>query len=600
MKKYTKVLWVKFFLCLFALNVYSQEIPTMTSNTSPSGIASASSSYSSTYYPWKAFDGEDESGSASRWISKVSGTYSSQWISYQFPSSVIIKGYSLIPETGGCIDRSPNTWYFQGWNGSSWQTLDYRTGYTIADWQANFDRQFKIKNPKNYTKYRLYVTKTNGAVVVSIRRLRMHGSLPVNKIPTMTSNTSPSGVASATSSYSSTYYPWKAFDGEDESGSGSRWISKSSGAYSSQWISYQFVSQVTVRAYSLMPETGGCIDRSPNTWYFQGWDGSSWQTLDYRSGYTIADWQADYDRQFTIKNPKNYSKYRLYVTKTNGSVVVSIRRLRMHCFSEGYIPANKIPTMTSNTSPSGVASATSSYSSTYYPWKAFDGEDESGSGSRWISKVSGTYSSQWISYQFTSSVKIEGYSIMPETGGCIDRSPNTWYFQGWNGSSWQTLDYRTGYTIADWNADYDRQFIIKNPKSFSKYRLYVTKTNGSAVVSIRRLRMHGSSDDMLKSTEEIIPIALDQENEIHKNNANLTLYPNPNHGNFTIELNNNLNSNDRAETTIQIVNLNGQVVYSANTINNSFELQLDNLCKGLYFLRTIQKDIINTKRFIIE
>jgi len=45
------------------------DIPTMTSNTAPSGTASSSSSYSSSYLPWKAFDGNDENASWSRFIS---------------------------------------------------------------------------------------------------------------------------------------------------------------------------------------------------------------------------------------------------------------------------------------------------------------------------------------------------------------------------------------------------------------------------------------------------------------------------------------------------------------------------------------------------
>ena len=258
--------------------------------------------------------------------------------------------------------------------------------------------------------------------------------------------------------------------------------------------------------------------------------------------------------------------------------------------------SQEIPTMTSNTSPSGIASASSSYSSSYYPWKAFDGEDESGTDSRWISYPTGTYASQWISYEFESTVTISGYSIVPEIGGCVDRSPNTWYFQGYDGSSWVSLDYRTGYTISDWETDYDRQFIIKDPQSYSKYRLYVTAVNGSDVVSIRKLRMHESSDDMLKSTEEFSPFAINQESKLNFTNNKLAIYPNPNNGIFTVLLKND----DSEATTIQVLNINGQVVYSENATNNSFELQLNDLGKGIYFLRAKQNDVTETQKFIIE
>ena len=63
-------------------------IPVMTSNTSPSGIASASSEYSANAQAWKAMDGSDTSQWASSSDTKSTG--GTAWLQYDF-------GYAVRP-----------------------------------------------------------------------------------------------------------------------------------------------------------------------------------------------------------------------------------------------------------------------------------------------------------------------------------------------------------------------------------------------------------------------------------------------------------------------------------------------------------------------
>lgn len=60
-------------------------IPVMTDNTTPSGVASASTSYSEQYAPWNAFDRIYTSEWASAYYSTTN-----QWVQYQFPHPVYI------------------------------------------------------------------------------------------------------------------------------------------------------------------------------------------------------------------------------------------------------------------------------------------------------------------------------------------------------------------------------------------------------------------------------------------------------------------------------------------------------------------------------
>ncbi|MCP4153054.1 MAG: hypothetical protein GY757_35305 [bacterium] len=308
-------------------------VPTMTSNTS-SGTAAASSVYSSTSYAaWKAFDGEDAGASWSRWISEyVNNFTTAQWISYQFTYAKFIDGYYILPEYGSTTkNRSPKNWQFQGWNGSLWVTLDSRSNIrNDIEWSSN-GLYFEVANPGVYSKYRLYVTAVNGSDVVSIRQFKMYS---IGVVPFMTSNSSPSGSVSTSSTYSASYTGWKAFDGTDQSGSWSRWISEYVNNFTTpQWIYYSFQGLFTkkkVRHYYILPEYASSTkNRSPKTWELQGYKGFSWHTLDTRSNIlNDSQWNAG-GLHFTVQNPGSYYRYRLYVTAVNGSDVVSIRQLKL-------------------------------------------------------------------------------------------------------------------------------------------------------------------------------------------------------------------------------------------------------------------------------
>ena len=302
-------------------------IPVMTSNTSPSGVAASSSNYSNEYAPWKAFDGNNNSGTASRWISSASASMP-QWISYKFNLATYAGSYYILPETGGCADRAPKNFRLQGSNDNvNWTTLDARTDINLSTWNGS-GKTFNISNPGSYKTYRLYVTATNGSPVVSIQKLELYSNGNPNLIPVMTSNTSPSGVAASSSSYSSEYAPWKAFDGNNNSGTASRWISSAS-SYMPQWIYYKFNQAVNAKYYYILPETGGCADRAPKNFQLQGSNnGSSWTTLDTRSNINLSLYDSA-GITFSINQPGSYTYYRLYVTATNGSSVVSIQQIKL-------------------------------------------------------------------------------------------------------------------------------------------------------------------------------------------------------------------------------------------------------------------------------
>lgn len=144
---------------------------------------------------------------------------------------------------------------------------------------------------------------------------------------------------------------------------------------------------------------------------------------------------------------------------------------------------NAIPTMTSNTSPSGVASASSIFvgASIYEPWKAFDGTASDGSDA-WATengKVAG-----WLAYKFTSPINIYKYSITSrnsaDTGAYSKESaPKKWTFEGSSdGVNWTVLDSRSNVT--GWSINETRSFELeeKSISSFAHYRINISENNG--------------------------------------------------------------------------------------------------------------------------
>jgi hypothetical protein len=150
-------------------------VPIMTSNTAPSGIASASSIYTVDYDAWKAFRGVlDTSASNYCWNTAVNNT--TGWLAYEFTSPTIITGYAITPQNGNII-RAPRKWVFEGWDGTSWVALDSRN---ISDWVLNTQKSFYFKNNTAYIKYRINVSQNNGdASYLTIGVMKMYDSVGV-------------------------------------------------------------------------------------------------------------------------------------------------------------------------------------------------------------------------------------------------------------------------------------------------------------------------------------------------------------------------------------------------------------------------------------
>lgn len=198
-------------------------VPTLTGSSTK---VTTSGVYSSSYPGWLAFD-----NSSSSWLSETFETPA--WIAYDFGTSTYISHYTITNTNGSLVSRAPKDFKLQGWNGSSWVTVDNRTNQT--NWISGLQRTYNVATPGSYSKYRLYITDDNdsrtGVVVISIGNLELLGCEQPPLIPpsacftaSPTSGNAPLGVSlnascSSDSDGSITSYTWDMGDGTVRTGS---------------------------------------------------------------------------------------------------------------------------------------------------------------------------------------------------------------------------------------------------------------------------------------------------------------------------------------------------------------------------------------------
>jgi hypothetical protein len=144
--------------------------------------------------------------------------------------------------------------------------------------------------------------------------------------------------------------------------------------------------------------------------------------------------------------------------------------------------------MTSNTTPSGIVTASSILFGSYDSWGAFDQTSQ-----EWLSS---TFSpSQWLAYEFTILKVVKIYQMTPAGNNAPSSAPRDWTFEAWNGTSWIVLDTVTGNSGT---ATVTR--TLTNTTAYIKYRINITANNGNAAyVGIQELRMYEANDYMVNS-----------------------------------------------------------------------------------------------------
>ena len=138
------------------------QVPQMTSNTTPVGTAFASTEANSSTPAWKAFD--RLSSNSDRWV--AGGTTGHIGYDFGVGQSRVVTHYRMMPLAPGdstnITNRSPRNWTLQGSNnGTTWDILDTRTNQ--SSFPPGESRLFQTTNTTAYRYYRINITLNHGA-----------------------------------------------------------------------------------------------------------------------------------------------------------------------------------------------------------------------------------------------------------------------------------------------------------------------------------------------------------------------------------------------------------------------------------------------------
>lgn len=373
-------------------------VPIMTDNTHPSGKASASSAYQNVYLPWKAFDGSLVNNDV--WHSDAGAI---QWIAYEFEDAVNINKVRVRTQSVAGPKTSKVQYSIDGttWNDIN-EDADFVDCVNAETWyEKYYENNIKAKH------FRLYITDSNyvpgGSKYSTFYELEFcHNAICQNEsamsligkydyacnallgnevwaeaiansdywdkvleniIPIMTDNTHPSGTAMC-STYSTassiTWGAWQAFNKGSGADPTVGWRPSANGAVN-EYVAYQFDEMPSnVFRYKIVcrHSVGGVVGG-----YLQGYDGSEWQNL--TEYLTLTN-----DPEGLVSN--TYQAYRVYVTaRSTASGYYYIPIFALYGRLPKTVYKELVPTMTSDTTPSGEAFA-SYVQSGSYAYYAFD------------------------------------------------------------------------------------------------------------------------------------------------------------------------------------------------------------------------------------
>lgn len=286
-------------------------IPVMTSNTAPYGVASRDTVYQTE--AWQAFDGDDTSG----WYSPEDSAY----VQYKHTNPVRAKrAYIKFVQNG--TRQASNTMTIKGSNdGSNWVTLGTYNNvhYGVS---GTFEETIELSNDEYYLYHRLEVVKTNtadhGYGESQIKTLQFYGHELKVSVPTMTSNTSPYGEVIKSSEYSSQYPAWYAFD----QNTSTLWAEGTNDV--NAWVGYKFSRKTILKKLRIKARWARIVAFS-----VQGSnDGVNFEDI---ATPTIPSTD-DLDAYFDIDTDSAYTSYRACVSKAGASSsTMDVKILQFYC-----------------------------------------------------------------------------------------------------------------------------------------------------------------------------------------------------------------------------------------------------------------------------
>ena len=294
-------------------------VPIMTSDTAPYGVAIGTNVFSSSYAYYYAFDNVD----STRWLPP--NTTANQYVGYKFSAPVCVKRAIVTLEKGS--NPSNITMDVIGSNdGTTWSnpigTATTSAGQVVIDCgnNDNFYLQYAL------TSSGYWAQSSTG--YWAVKALQFYGRELSVSVPTMTSDTAPYGeviIETISGSSPTTYPAWRVFDG-DESTNNGRFNTYSSSVYTLAF-GYDFKKPVCIK-YVRNVGYLGSVGVTVNATIQGSNDGTNWTDLGEiqlaSTSLTVT--------QTTLNNTDNFRYYRIVGTavKTGNYYYVCTQELQFY------------------------------------------------------------------------------------------------------------------------------------------------------------------------------------------------------------------------------------------------------------------------------
>ncbi|PRA08990.1 MULTISPECIES: discoidin domain-containing protein [unclassified Paenibacillus] len=335
-----------------------------------------------------------------------------------------------------------------------------------------------------------------------------------NVIANMTSNSSVSQIASASSEYGTSYAAWKAFDGVSSTAQG--WVSR--GIAFPIFLQIRLQNKVIARKYGLFSARQV---ESPKDWTFEGSnDGVEWVVLDTQ--VNVISWINGGIKEFTINNNEAFQFYRINITSHNGDVnYVGVSEFSIYegtilydnkiLLSSGHknyrlektvSRENAVPVMTSALN-ANVEITSSAYNASDYPWYAFDGIVNATVRPFWFTNSTPPAGGHWLQVKFVKPKVITGISLASLLITGSSHSIKEFELYGSNDG----VVYDKLYTNTQLNIGTKIYYDFESSKAYSYYRLNILSSyNLASTVGVNEMEIFQKKNQtmyVLETSDEI-------------------------------------------------------------------------------------------------
>lgn len=226
------------------------------------------------------------------------------------------------------------------------------------------------------------------------------------------------------------------------------------------------------------------VNRMPYAFSLQGsQDNDTWTNIKsfmlgsnyWSSGLQIGQWD--------VENETAYKYYRLIVTNTAQGSYIRIGELGLSSYAsfkgvDWYEDEYLVPVMSDNSQDGYVASAKSSFDSSYQPWKAFDRTNNSGNDCWACSDADKTNSNKecnvWLQIQLPTAEVFNLLNIVSRQS-INSQAPSSFTLKGSNDNeTWTDL-----LTVINESTYSDKTWNFENSTAYSYYRIDIVKTNSA-------------------------------------------------------------------------------------------------------------------------